>query len=203
MQSRYGRYLFSLWHAFQTAYIMRRMKIPLIWQDTLPPTDMAAAAALMQAPSLTVALRALGRDFSVRLLHLGAAGFEPLLADGLDAGEEGWFARDVLLCLDNTPVVWARSLCAQSASGWQALLDCGTRPLGERLFDGSLPLMRSAFEYAVLDKRVALAGFAGAAYMARRSFFRLHGETLGLVECFLPDLANYLDGNYFSMKVNE
>ena len=30
---------------------------------------------------------------------------------------------------------------------WTELLDCGTQPLGERLFDGTLPLKRSDFEF--------------------------------------------------------
>ncbi|MDO5638490.1 MAG: chorismate lyase [Neisseria sp.] len=167
------------------------MNKPIFWQDTLPSLY-RAQGALMQAPSLTVALRALGRAFSVRLLHLGASPAEPLLADGMEADEAGWFSRDVLLCLDDEPVVWARSQCAVSACGWRDLLDCGTRPLGERLFDGSLPLERSAFEYAALDGHTRLAGFDGAALAARRSFFSLHGEDLGLVECFLPNLKNYL-----------
>lgn len=172
---------------------MRRMNALIPWRHALPPlleTD-AAAAALMQASSLTVALRALGRGFSVRLLHLGAVADDALLADGL-GGAAGGFARDVLLCLDEVPVVWARSLCADSAQHWRALLDCGTRPLGERLFDGSLPLVRSAFEYAALDAETLLPGFDGAALAARRSFFSLHGEELGLVECFLPALDDYL-----------
>lgn len=174
---------------------MRRMKNPILWQDMLPSFGLATGCdALIQAPSLTVALRALERRFSVRLLHLGASEAEPLLADGFSTPmPDGWFARDVLLCLDDEPVVWARSICADSAAPWREILDCGTQPLGERLFDGSLPLTRSPFEYARLDEGVYLAGFSGTAAVARRSFFRLHGQTLGLVECFLPSLGSYLD----------
>ncbi|UOO81391.1 chorismate lyase [Uruburuella testudinis] len=168
------------------------MNVLIPWRQALPPLlETEGAAALMQAPSLTVALRALGHGFSVRLLHLGAVGGDVWLADGLGDAPE-WFARDVLLCVNDTPVVWARSLCAHSAEHWRTLLDCGTRPLGERLFDGSLPLSRSAFEYAVPDAATDLSGFGGTAFAARRSFFKLHGEALGLVECFLPALKNYL-----------
>lgn len=170
------------------------MSNTLIWQDKLPEHNLPAGAdGIMQAQSLTVALRSLGHAFSVRLLHLGSSGFDDLFSDGLDKNEASeWFARDVLLCLDDTPVVWARSLCAASASEWRNMLDCGTRPLGERLFDGSLPLIRSPFEYAFLKDACVLSGFDGEAVLARRSLFDWHGKKLGLAECFLPNLKNFV-----------
>lgn len=167
-----------------------------IWQQSLPDTvlhTLPAAAAVMRAQSLTAALRRLDADFSVRLLHLGTACFDPLFSDGLKPQQApAWFARDVLLCLDGTPVVWARSLCAATSARWRTLLDCGTRPLGERLFDGSLPLVRSPFEYAALPPHYPLAGFNGSAAAARRSLFDWHGEKLGLAECFLPALQSFV-----------
>ena len=114
-----------------------------------------------------------------------------MFAGGWPADAPGWFARDVLLCLNDVPVVWARSMCAAASQQWRLLLDCGTRPLGERLFDGSLPVQRSPFEFALLDKAVPGSG-AAERLPARRSFFTMQGETLGLVECFLPALDQAL-----------
>ena len=171
------------------------------WQPQLPETVAAhygvRIADLLQAPSLTAALRGLGYPFSVRLLGLeeGGAGVwfaangQPHAA-GQAERETPVFRRDVLLCLDDTPVVWARSVCAPD-SLWREILDCGTRPLGERLFDGSLPLTRTPFEFADTQRLAALHDTPGQAFAARRSWFEMSGSRLGLVECFLPALADY------------
>lgn len=171
------------------------MDIHLIWQPRLPEniSPRSPQASVMQAQSLTAALSNLNAVFSVNLLYLGSCGFDRLFSDGLKKDrKQNWFARDVLLCLDGEPVVWARSLCRQTSANWLGLLDCGTRPLGERLFDGSLPLTRSPFEYTALPPHYPLAGFDGRAPVARRSLFNWQGETLGLAECFLPALQNFV-----------
>lgn len=174
---------------------MPRMENQYNWQAALPAQALAAigahAAPVLTAQSLTQTLCAADARFSVRLLYLGAAPFDALFAGGLPADAPGWFARDVLLCLNDVPVVWARSMCAAASQEWRLLLDCGTRPLGERLFDGSLPVQRSPFEFALLDKAVPGSG-AAERLPARRSFFTMQGETLGLVECFLPALDQAL-----------
>ena len=165
------------------------------WHKHLPSAwvhENPALAALMQAESLTAALKALAAPFSVRLLHLGAVAWQPHEAGFIAlAAATPLHGREVLLCLDDVPVVWARSMCAAASPEWRLLLDCGTRPLGERLFDGSLPVQRSPFEFALLDKAVPGSG-ADKGLPARRSFFTLQGETLGLVECFLPALDQAL-----------
>ncbi|MCS4532784.1 chorismate--pyruvate lyase family protein [Neisseria montereyensis] len=173
------------------------MNNPSIWQPELPEhltdTYPADLTALIQAQSLTAALRAIDASFSVRLLHLGATHCDILFSDGLTiTTPDNGFGRDVLLCLNDIPVVWARSLCAADAQNWRNLLDCGTRPLGERLFDGSLPLTRSAFEYAILPETYRFNGFEKPSFLARRSFFDLQGERLGLTECFLPALQSFV-----------
>ncbi|KPN73273.1 chorismate lyase [Neisseria sp. 74A18] len=169
----------------------------MIWQPELPQTVLHSvsdhAAALMQAQSLTTALRSIHSDFSVRLLHLGEHSFDQAFSDDLISdGADSWFARDVLLCLNGIPVVWARSMCKSDAGNWRGLLDCGTRPLGEKLFDGSLPLTRSCFEYAAVQPDRTLHGFDGAAFAARRSFFSWQREILGLTEYFLPGLKSFV-----------
>ncbi|STZ75649.1 chorismate--pyruvate lyase family protein [Bergeriella denitrificans] len=162
------------------------MTRPPIWQAAPPPD----APPILHAPSLTAALRALDAEFSVRLLYLGAAesGTPANAYAGLmPPPDTPCFVRDVVLCLNRTPVIQARSLCTASAHNWRELLDCGSRPLGELLFDGSLPLTRSAFEFAQIADNAHPAPLT-----ARRSRFRWQGEDLWLAECFLPELHAYL-----------
>ena len=169
------------------------MKTDVVWRRELPFISSAcsdAQKALLQAPSLTVALRALHADFSVSLLHLGAS--------ELWSDEEGVFAplmpvlsREVSLQLQGQAVVWARSVCPAHAQSWCEVLDCGTRPLGLRLFDGSLPISRSPFEYACLPAAHPVCQVYGADLMARRSVFDWDGTPLLLLECFLPALKAY------------
>ena len=94
---------------------------------------------LLTVSSLTAALRASGKEFSVELVYLG-------LTKGAENGDK-IFVRDVLLKLDGETVIQARSACRPDSRLWTELLDCGTQPLGERLFDGTLPLQRSDFEF--------------------------------------------------------
>ena len=155
-------------------------KISLNWQPN-PPQYLSQSfpeqLALWTAESLTAAYRARG-SFAVTLQHLGACADETWF----DFGNEKPWVRDVLLLTDGKESVWARSVCAAD-SRWQALLDCGTQPLGERLFNGSLPLVRSALEFA--DIRGLLLPNGSKGLLARRSWFDWEGEKMGLVECFL------------------
>lgn len=143
----------------------------------------------MLANSLTAALRAIDSTFSVRLLYLGAPENSPCLPLGLPSANHALFVRDVALCLHGEPVVLARSQCSADSANWRSILDCGNRPLGEKLFDGSLPLTRSPFEFA----RLPVENQTEA--LVRRSRFLWNQETLWLAECFLPALNPYLTDN--------
>lgn len=170
------------------------MNPPLNWQDKLPlemPQGWTErAAALCQAQSLTAALRALGGSFTVKVLYMGE-----LDGQGNSFGENHaktaapQFVRDVLLHLDGVPVVQARSACSPQSQAWRGLLDCGTQPLGERLFDGTLPLKRSAFEFCLMENAGGQDDFRRPV-AARRSYFDWDGEELELTEYFLAGLAS-------------
>lgn len=163
-----------------------------VWH-TILPAELAETrpqlAALMRANSLTAVLSRLEAVFSVRLLGLGAMPWRAHEAGALGLAAGAVYGREVLLCLDDTPVVWARSVCAPEAADWRAVLDCGTQSLGARLFDGSLPLQRSPFDYtcAVWPD----SGEAQAVWL-RRSRFDWHGAPLLLSEAFLPALSGFL-----------
>lgn len=165
-----------------------------LWNDAPAaqrPSENGSAplVRIITAPSLTAALRTLPYAFSVRLLHLGENSASPLLDKGAAQQTALPFCRDVFLCLDGSPVVWARSQCPPDSAFWRGILNCGTRPLGEMLFGGGIAgLHRSTLQYACPVP--AAVPQAPSAFLARRSFFTHQGETLALAECFLPALAD-------------
>jgi chorismate--pyruvate lyase len=87
--------------------------------------------------------------------------------------------REVQLCIDNTPVVYARSILpTTSCTGINRdLLQIGNKPLGEVLFKkGKAPiLLRQITE-------IAHIGYG------RRSLYQLRGHPILITEFFLPAL---------------
>lgn len=151
---------------------------PFHWQ-TDPNAIPIPLRPIATAPSLTSALSSLGANFSVQLDELGETTSFPYFTDILPP--QTLFSRRVTLCLNNTPVVHAQSLCAPS-SHWREILDCGTTPLGVILFSGNLALHRSDIEFTTPDGYV----------LARRSWFDWQGERLYLVECFLENIYAFV-----------
>lgn len=159
---------------------------PLIWQPE-PPAVPAALRRLIQATSLTLALQATGADFRVQVAFQGERA--QLWPDEGVAGN-AFHMRQVWLLLDDTPVVWARSVCLL-AGAWPSILACGTQPLGKRLFDGRLAAARSPLAFAAVPP--AQQGQAAQAVCLRRSVFDLNGEKMVLTEGFMPELARFLE----------
>ena len=172
------------------------MNPPLNWQDKLPSELPQGwnerATALCQTQSLTAALRALGGSFTVKVLYIGELDWQcnPLGENHAETAAPQ-FVRDVLLHLDGVPVVQARSACSPQSQAWRGVLDCGTQPLGERLFDGTLPLKRSAFEFCLMENVGGQDEFRRPV-AARRSYFDWDGEVLELTEYFLAGLAQFV-----------
>jgi chorismate--pyruvate lyase len=87
--------------------------------------------------------------------------------------------REVYLCIDDIPVVFARSILPTSSSTGinRDLLQIGNRPLGEVLFkNGKAPiLLRQVTE-------IAHIGFG------RRTLYQLRGHPILISEFFLPAL---------------
>lgn len=173
---------------------MSKYKVQTPWQKKLPD-ESNLLQQLLQKDSLTAALQQIKADFSVQLLGLGVSNVlndeKPLFR----GDEEAFFARTVTLSLNQTPVVFARSVCHQKSHLWLEILDRGNSSLGEKLFDGSLPLSRSEFEYSVMLPETYFASVferkdqnIEKLCVARRSTFLLDNEPLLLTEIFLPDL---------------
>jgi chorismate--pyruvate lyase len=106
------------------------------------------------------------------------------------------FSREVFLCAEERPVVFAHSTCARVhlRGAWHAMLGLGNRSLGTLLFTHPLvnrqplhfkalqphhPLYKSAV--AVLDERPTKL-------WARRSLFYLRDAPLLVTEVFLPEI---------------
>jgi chorismate--pyruvate lyase len=89
--------------------------------------------------------------------------------------------REVYLCVDNTPVVFARSILPTSSCTGinRDLLQVGNKPLGEVLFkNGQAPiLLRQVTEIAPI-------GFG------RRTLYQLRGHPILISEFFLPSLLD-------------
>ena len=159
---------------------------PLIWLPE-PPTVPAALCRLIQATSLTLVLQATGADFRVQVAFQGE---RAQLWPGEEVAGKAFHVRQVWLLLDDTPVVWARSVCP-IAGAWPSILACGTQPLGKRLFDGRLAAARSPLAFAAVPP--AQQEQAAQAVCLRRSAFDLNGEKMVLTEGFMPELARFLE----------
>ena len=169
---------------------------------------------LLRIQSLTAGLKSLDADFSVSLLFLGNRQIEVLGEPRFNGlSDHNLFSREVFLLLDGIPVVWAQSLCQGMPSSlekgrvnesrWLEILDCGTEPLGHKLFDGSLPITRTPFEYAVVKNPPMFAWGMEAqdypdhacdvpTFIARRSIFDWAGDGLELTEYYLPALFEFI-----------
>jgi chorismate lyase len=149
--------------------------------------------------SLSARLAASGQRFSVLVLNQGLQKMRPdeARALGLSARQPG-YVREVLLLVDDAPVVFARSVTrhAPSLGPWRSIRGLGTRPLADVLFKRS-GLARTPLEFANIkraspsQRHVARAwqGATGDALAlrklaARRSAFTRCAAPLLVMEVF-------------------
>jgi chorismate--pyruvate lyase len=99
--------------------------------------------------------------------------------------------RQVLLCCDDQPLVYARTVIpALTIHGAQRrYANMGNRPLGAMLF-ADRTMQREAVEVARLPAESAVYQYTqtGTAIWGRRSVFRVSGKPLLVSEYFLPEL---------------
>lgn len=148
---------------------------------------------VLHAPSLTRKLRELNACFSVHLLYQGKSTLHKDEHPLLPTAQHPVYCREVFLCLNDTPVISARSVCFSGSHYWRNILDCGTRPLGEKLFsDDTQHIERTAFHWQLLPIDHPLLRTFNQPAWARRSIFYANKEPLLLSECFLPNLIHFL-----------
>jgi chorismate--pyruvate lyase len=163
--------------------------------DSLP--DSQLKEWLLATGSLTQRLKTHCKHFEVKVLgeHL----LEPL-ADEFPAQTDPVWIREVLLCLDGIPWVFARTLIPQTILGSHSNNDnqpndftrLGTRPLGELLFS-SPDITPGDIEVAQFETCGRLAALAtslnqqvNSSLWGRRRYFNLYGSQLIVSEIFLP-----------------
>ncbi len=135
--------------------------------------------------------------FSVRNMRDGLAriALDESALLGIAPQQLAW-SREVFLCADEQPVVFAHSACAagELRGAWSALRGLGSKPLGALLFSHPL-VVRQPLYYKVLRshhplyrRAAALLSEAPDRLLARRSLFYLNNYPLLVTEVFLPDI---------------
>ena len=156
---------------------------------------------LVSPGSLTARLRAHCSRFDVRLLRQSHAVCLPDQARAIGFARPGRvIEREVLLCCDGLPVVYAQTVVPApcSASDWPFFSALGSRSLGSALFRDPR-IVRGALQHARLTPRHPLAqrtlalapAQAGCAVLhARRCLYRRRHGLLLVTELFLPAIAH-------------
>jgi chorismate--pyruvate lyase len=176
------------------------MFLPTPWGDSPPSPSAPLCDWLCDQGSLTDRLIHTGHVFSVTVLTQGTDSTAEDEAQLIrTAPGSPLYARHVVLSLDSTPVVVARSITLAHCSCWRPILERGSRSLGLTLFDPNSPIIREAMLYCVIDPRHPLFTLAAAHdpssaahYPARRSNFALEGTVMNVCEIFLPALEHFL-----------
>lgn len=171
--------------------------------DSLPHSQLKDW--LLATGSLTKRLKTHCKLFEVRVLgeHL----LQPL-ADEFPTQTDPVWIREVLLCLDGIPWVFARTLIPQiildsqhKNNGHQPndFTRLGTRPLGELLFN-SPDITPGNIEVAQFETCGRLAALAtslnqkvNTSLWGRRRYFNLYGSQLIVSEIFLPAAVEYIN----------
>jgi chorismate--pyruvate lyase len=147
--------------------------------------------------SLTRRIQQRCRQFAVQPLRSGLArvAYDEAALLGFQSDRYA-FSREVFLCADSRPVVFAHSTCAREHlnGAWQAMSGLGNRSLGTLLFTHPL-VKRQALHYKALQPHhplyrsaAAVLGNPPARLWARRSLFYLHDAPLLVTEVFLPEI---------------
>lgn len=148
--------------------------------------DIKADISFLSAIPLVEALKKLHTDFSLRLHKLGSTRIET--DESTILNEHHGYGREVQLCLNHTPVVWARSICTTDATDWQQSMQCGTQTLGSRIYHQLH--QRSEFEFACLHPHHH-CNPTNQLVLARRSCFTRNQTSLLLTETFLPAIQHF------------
>ena len=156
--------------------------------NSMPKT--ALKEWLLATGSLTQKLRGCCQHFEVKVLgeHLTA----PLA--GECPNQNRVWVREVLLCLDGEPWVFARTLIPEvvTSTDQHKFKDLGTRPLGELLFSSN-DIVPGKIEVAEFESCSKLAQLAtslsqvvSAPLWGRRRYFNLANQDIIVSEIFLP-----------------
>jgi chorismate lyase len=169
------------------------------WRPMPPRTLPRVWTEWLQRPgSLTEALRTLG-SVEVQVISEGLLSPAGAFWSSRAPARRGpvW-ARDVILAVDGTAVIAARSITAaiDARAAWKSVKFIGARPLASILYRDRT-VSRSPFLFSpftptpVIDKPSSPIGL-GRPVWGRSSFFYRARAPLLVTEIFLPDLWSYL-----------
>ena len=173
------------------------------WRPRLVPSARPAPGPLRdwldEPGSLTRRLRALaGGAFRVRVIDECWGRAWPDERRRLQRPGNEWFwRREVLLCREGQPLVYARSVIPGTSlrGPLRRLRSLGRQPLGTLLF-GRYPVVRGPIEVAPLDDGSRLGAralrYGARPCWARRSVFHIAGRPLLVSEVFLQPLLEEL-----------
>ena len=178
------------------------------WNSAPPRANSGFMHWLRDHGSLTQRIAQRCERFSVRNVRDGLAriALDESALLGIAPQQLAW-SREVFLCADDSPVVFAHSACAASElrGAWLALRGLGSKPLGALLFSHPL-VVRQPLHYKVLRshhplyrRATTLLVDAPDRLLARRSLFYLNNSPLLVTEVFLPDILN-LNPESFTQK---
>ena len=147
---------------------------------------------LLDTGSLTERVQSLCLHFTLDKLGQGSEALHTCEKALLNTdGESAWQVREVLLCADGEPWVYARSVIPQSLID-DELANLGTQPLGKRLFNDPR-FARSDFELcqASPSSLSRLNMEIADTLWGRRSLFSFQGSRMIVAEVFLPGAPAY------------
>jgi chorismate--pyruvate lyase len=168
------------------------------WHPALSSISPRARSWLQNRGSLTqlIQRRCCG-EFSVKPVFqsLAAVCGDELAVMNLRRDELA-LVREVYLCCDETPVVFAHSVVARQdlRGAWRSLIGLGNKSLGTVLFTNPI-VKRTPLRFKKLTAAHPLFTRAcrklqikPANLWARRSLFTLHGQSILVTEVFLPSI---------------
>lgn len=180
------------------------------WQSATAdhlPASQILQQWLLDPDSLTAKLKRHCSSFSVEVLGQQPGLIRPDEARWLQAHEEATI-REVILCCDQQPWVFARSVFPQSALSESALQlgSLGSQPLGAHLF-AQPDLQRSAIEVSAFAPQSRVGelhrclGFTSQTLWGRRSCFTAAGQKVLVAEVFIGDsipaqICRFKEGNH-------
>lgn len=154
---------------------------------------------LFSSGSLTQRLKDYQRDFSVIVLSEKVVSLTAEQRNLLNASSIDTTVREVFLCVDGKPWVFAQSILPHCAlhSGFASLVNIGDKPLGELLFT-TTDVIRGKLLAAQFDLQSALHQFllqqavpVEHELVGRRSLFTRQASVISVTEIFLPSCPVY------------
>lgn len=156
----------------------------MVWEPIRSVTTMPATVRswLLDTGSLTDRIEKACEHFSLTLIGEGKAPIHDSEHERLQS-TQSCTVREVLLCDDGTPWVYARSVIPDALMSAE-FNQLGEQPLGRRLFNDAR-FTRGEFEIC-RTRHPLFAADSGLSLWGRRSVFHIQQHALLVAELFLP-----------------